>query len=574
LALGLRLVASIDTDIEATGSAVEPKDVSGSARANPVALEVNVSVAGARPGAGSGSRDLFSEETTTVVVFRDGAVIRLAVEVSVGQLLFLTNKKNNQEVVCEVTERRKNPAGASYVKLQFTEVRENFWGVAFPVVEDRSPRFMVPVQAGRAEAPVKGAESAHNAGDAERLKKEVQALREQLVKVEKKNAEEAAAKAAAETAAREAAAREATMREAAKFLEEATGKASKGKEELAPVNEPSEKAANATAPAGKENADLLMPRAASKEKTEVARPVIGMSLPVWKSEKSPVEQLLEEEAKKGVKIVEGPEGEGSEELLPEPELDFSQIPVGKNGGAHEMRLRILGLLGSPKTRVVGLCAALAMILALGTWYGNWWKYLPIGKKTEAAAGNAARPVAAGTVEAVSANTGTGGTNAAAENPAGNEAKKDSVEKSGGVEKAPVVENEVAAPREEKASVAREKAAAKKEAVVAAAADETAAPATETAAAVDAPLVPAKLLKAVNPVYPADAMLQYITGDVKAEVVVGAAGQVGEVKVISGPAALREAAVEALRKYEYAPATVGGKGVESRVTAVVKFWFNP
>jgi TonB family protein len=560
------------TEIEAPGSAVEPKDVSESARANPVALEVNVSAAGARPEAGNGSRDLFSEETTTAVVFRDGAVIRLAAEVSVGQLLFLTNRKNNQEVVCEVAESRKNPAGPSYVKLRFTEARENFWGVAFPVVEDRSPRFMVPVPAGRAEAPLKGAESAHNAEDAERLKKEVQALREQLVKVEKKNAEEAAAKAAVEAAAREAAAREATMREAAKFLEEAAGKASKGKEELAPVNEPSEKAANAMAAAGEENADLLMPRAASKEKTEVARPVIGMSLPVWKSEKSPVEQLLEEEAKKEVQVAEGPEGEGSEELLPEPELDFSQIPEGKNGLAHERRLRMLGLLLSPRTRLVGLCAALVMILTLGTWYGKWWKYLPIGKKTEAAAVSVARPVAAGTVEAVSTNTGTAGTNVAAENPSGNEAGKESVEKNGGAEKAPVVENEAATPREEKASVAREKAAAKKEA--AAAAEETAAPAAETAAAVDAPLVAAKLLKAANPVYPPDAMERYITGDVKAEVVVEASGQVGEVKVISGPAALREAAVSALKQYEYAPATVGGKGVESRVTAVVKFWFNP
>src|SRR5271154_3840381 len=139
LALGMRPVSP--TELEAPESAVERKDESWSARANPVALEVNVSVAGAKPGAGNGSRDLFSEETTTVVVFGDGAVIRLAVEVSVGQLLFLTNKKNNQEVVCEVAESRKNPAGPSYVKLQFSEARENYWGVAFPVVEDRSPRF-------------------------------------------------------------------------------------------------------------------------------------------------------------------------------------------------------------------------------------------------------------------------------------------------------------------------------------------------------------------------------------------------------------------------------------------------
>jgi len=57
-------------------------------------------------------------------------------------------------------------------------------------------------------------------------------------------------------------------------------------------------------------------------------------------------------------------------------------------------------------------------------------------------------------------------------------------------------------------------------------------------------------------------------------VVQASGKVGAVKVISGPASLRDAAVEALKQYEYAAATQGGKAVESRVMVVVKFWFNP
>jgi protein TonB len=83
-----------------------------------------------------------------------------------------------------------------------------------------------------------------------------------------------------------------------------------------------------------------------------------------------------------------------------------------------------------------------------------------------------------------------------------------------------------------------------------------------------------LLKAANPVYPPEAMTNYITGDVKAEVAVDASGRVGEVKVLSGPQALREAAVQALKQYEYAPATQGGKAVRSKAVEVVKFWFNP
>jgi len=91
---------------------------------------------------------------------------------------------------------------------------------------------------------------------------------------------------------------------------------------------------------------------------------------------------------------------------------------------------------------------------------------------------------------------------------------------------------------------------------------------------DAPVIAAKLVRATTPVYPPDAMLNYITGDVKAELVVEANGKVGEVKVISGPKALRDAAVEALKKYEYAPATQDGKAVVSKTMATVKFWFTP
>src|SRR5208282_4210731 len=57
----------------------------------PVALEVPVSVNGARTVEGSDKREPFCESTQTVLVFGNGAVIRLASTVTPGQLLFLTN---------------------------------------------------------------------------------------------------------------------------------------------------------------------------------------------------------------------------------------------------------------------------------------------------------------------------------------------------------------------------------------------------------------------------------------------------------------------------------------------------
>jgi TonB family protein len=70
------------------------------------------------------------------------------------------------------------------------------------------------------------------------------------------------------------------------------------------------------------------------------------------------------------------------------------------------------------------------------------------------------------------------------------------------------------------------------------------------------------------------MLNFITGDVRAEAVVEANGRVDKVNILSGPKPLRDAAVEALKQYEYEPATQGGKPVPSRVTVTVKFWFDP
>src|SRR5437660_5332928 len=59
----------------------------------PVALEVPVTVNGARTVEGSDKHEPFSETTKTVLVIGNGAVIRLSSSVAPGQLLFLTNEK-------------------------------------------------------------------------------------------------------------------------------------------------------------------------------------------------------------------------------------------------------------------------------------------------------------------------------------------------------------------------------------------------------------------------------------------------------------------------------------------------
>lgn len=101
-------------------------------RPQPVALEVPVTVNGARTVVGSDKREPFSETTKTVLVFSSGAVIRLGSPVAPGQLLFLTNEKTKKEVVCQVVKSKNYRSASGYVELEFTESVVGFWGMRFP----------------------------------------------------------------------------------------------------------------------------------------------------------------------------------------------------------------------------------------------------------------------------------------------------------------------------------------------------------------------------------------------------------------------------------------------------------
>jgi len=108
------------------------EDTATANRPQPVALEVPVTVNGARTVEGSDKREPFSETTKTVLVLGNGAVIRLGSSVSAGQLLFLTNEKTKKEVVCQVVKSKNYKSVSGYVELEFTESVVGFWGMRFP----------------------------------------------------------------------------------------------------------------------------------------------------------------------------------------------------------------------------------------------------------------------------------------------------------------------------------------------------------------------------------------------------------------------------------------------------------
>src|SRR3984957_4585853 len=122
-------------DLEATNSQTTARTGASAEEANkpqPVPLEVPVTVNGARTVEGSDKREPFSESTQTVLVFHNGAVIRLSSSVAAGQLLFLTNEKTKKEVVCQVVKSKNYRNVSRYVELEFTEPVVGFWGMRFP----------------------------------------------------------------------------------------------------------------------------------------------------------------------------------------------------------------------------------------------------------------------------------------------------------------------------------------------------------------------------------------------------------------------------------------------------------
>ena len=65
---------------------------------------------------------------------------------------------------------------------------------------------------------------------------------------------------------------------------------------------------------------------------------------------------------------------------------------------------------------------------------------------------------------------------------------------------------------------------------------------------------------VQPVYPELARKMNITGTVKVEVVVAPNGSVKEAKVVGGHPVLANAALDAVRKWRFEPATIESSGV--------------
>ena len=108
---------------------------------NAAGTEIPVTVHASRYSAaskGSGKLPPVHEETRTVIVLPQGAVVRLSATVTVGELVVLTNKRTGADVICRVTSVEAQPGIQNYVHLEFTQRAVDFWEESSPAERGNS----------------------------------------------------------------------------------------------------------------------------------------------------------------------------------------------------------------------------------------------------------------------------------------------------------------------------------------------------------------------------------------------------------------------------------------------------
>jgi protein TonB len=105
-------------------SAAKPPE---SARSNPVCLELSVTIR-SLPTENASLTQPVRLDGRTVIVFDNGAVLRCAEKLPVGQSFVLSNP-NGRDVVCIAVGGRNLPSVKGYVEVQFMEPVNDFWGI-------------------------------------------------------------------------------------------------------------------------------------------------------------------------------------------------------------------------------------------------------------------------------------------------------------------------------------------------------------------------------------------------------------------------------------------------------------
>jgi TonB family protein len=527
---------------------------------NAVAHEAGVVVTGARPGESPGKRELFTENTTSVLVFENGGVIRLGTDVIVGQLLFLTHRESKQEVVAQVIAKQRFHAGSPYIELEFTEAARNFWGVEFPA----RPAPKVAETSARPEASI--------------------APRSEPALTHTITPAPAPAQAATTGVAPTAPVPTAPALDAEllyvleEAMEEPDGRtAAPSAEEVERLRLEVE-ALRVELQSLRQAPIAVRSNGSGKELLNTNTPSEAVSAPPLAEAKAPKEPAESAERAEF----------SAQDLLPPVALDFSRadkaIEQSEKAERNSERKggRQTGKASGGKTLTLGLLAAVLLASATGlAWYQHWLPRLgrAIASPSRAATPAPVAPAKDGqntsaTPADANSTTGTSQTTSA-ETAAGDKDAQNTVPATDAV-LAPEGASDRKPYRDPAQPRSREQTGNSR--TVAGRGDERAANKLEAVDVAVVPeggaTVPPKLLHSVRAMPPPEAVREFVTGNVNLDAVVDASGHVSSMKVLSGPTPLRSAAMNALRQYRYEPAKQNGRAVATHINVTVQFWYEP
>jgi hypothetical protein len=514
---------------------------------NPVALEVQVIATGARPGDSDSQRELFTEETTTVLVFEGGAVIRLTAAVAAGQLLFLTNKESRREVVAQVTRKRDFRPTSCYVEVEFSEPAPGFWGIEFPELSE-----LVPANAQQQEAAElvqasrtitgKPSESAPvpSALEVEALKEEVEKLRKQLESLQQKPAAKIATVPATTAAT--------------------------------PVL--------ATPASTSSAAQAETPRETSS-KPPALPPQSSTSFSSGAPRITPVPPTKREDS-----------NSFEHKPFPKPKIRINRESRERSVAGRSSRSKSMsgGRIRPEIVRIALFTAALLLAATGAAWYLHWIPRLPLVKKQSSSATstipsnrgpavNFAPPKPAET-HADSAKPAQS-TATPAPQPIAGLPSASQPAPAGAAKSSPLSVLEATNPS---ASAAGTPVVGQESPITPVMSRQPVPRSSNSQSEVSAASasgsaahVPPRLIKSVRAIA-SPSSLRYFdksnTAIVTLDALVDASGHVKSMKVISGPASLREAAMHALKQYQYAPAKLHGRPAPDHVTVSINFLFEP
>lgn len=515
----------------------------GSNSQEPLALETTVTVTGARPSEAGSKRDLFTEETKTVLVFENGAVIRLSAAVADGQLLFLSNKKTGKEVVAQAIRKRSFRPTNCYVDLEFTEPCPGFWGVEFPKPGTAASVVSAAKKFSDEEADVVAltAASAPSTQEVERLKHEVAELQVQL-----------------------------------KSLLQAPS----------PSSIPAMRA-------GAPNVPPPQPgeKAALEIRAHIAKKEVEQQL----------DELIAQEKKQDQEQAEAGAVQSSpKKLRTNANITITAAPKENVQPSAVKRWMIAGAAGILLAAGIGGAYQFGLLDGLGQIVGAP-KQLPHSPAGPVAT-NTQKTVSAKAAPAPSASSPeTGGLVATAQpssppDTSGKIAKNDTEANAlASSETKDLSENVAPAKPSSLASrmaayFSNHKTSSKKPSNDGVATASSATSGSKPSKIATNPtstdnaeassgignddFTEPKLVKSVKPVAPAEATKNYVTGNVNMDALVDSTGHVKSVTVLSGPEKLRSAAISSVKQYVYEPATKSGKAVSAHVQVSLQFWYEP